>query len=74
MPNFCRHNRFVERCPICARERAQTQAPATSGGGRSGAAAKPSARRSGRRSGTQSSDALRVRREQRSLQDGYACE
>jgi hypothetical protein len=27
-----------------------------------------------RRSGTQSSDALRVRREQRSLQDGYSCE
>jgi len=74
VPNFCRHNRFVERCPICARERAQTQATSAPGGTRSGTAAKPSTRRSARRSGSQSSDALRVRREQRSLQDGYSCE
>ena len=32
VPDFCRHNRFVDHCPICARERAQTQAvPASAG-------------------------------------------
>jgi hypothetical protein len=71
MPTFCRHNRFIERCPICSKtlpanqpaagsgsSRAKTSTRARSGGG-------PAARRGTRAEG------LRVRREGRAEDDGY---
>src|SRR5260370_18220034 len=72
MPTFCRHNRFIERCPICSktlpsyaaeakssRRAGSTRAPA--GGG----AARPRARRG---------EGIRVQREGRTEQDGYGSE
>jgi hypothetical protein len=65
MPTFCRHNRFVERCPICSAAlpgaapavgRARTRAPAPRG--KSG--------REGKRDG-----GVRVLREGRAADDGY---
>ncbi len=71
---FCRHNRFVDHCPICARERAQTQAVPASAGRSRRSPARPGGARSPGRSGASSREPLRVRREQRALQDGYSCE
>ena len=34
MPTFCRHNRFIERCPICSRERGADAGAAAPAGGR----------------------------------------
>jgi hypothetical protein len=81
VPSFCRHNRFIERCPICSKTlpglpqrkpppRARTRrAPAE--GARSGRAA------SGASSGAETArrgpvpEALSVRREERASDDGY---
>lgn len=70
MPTFCRHNRFVERCPICGREAAE-RAGATSPGG---AGARSSPRRSGAPRGERQGarrEGVRVRRETRAQDDGY---
>ena len=75
MPTFCRHNRFIERCPICRKTlpgyeeqpSAGTSAPRAS-------AAPPSSRRapSGRAPRTRGqSVGVRVRRELRAADDGY---
>ncbi|HEY4996777.1 MAG TPA: hypothetical protein VII03_02205 [Solirubrobacteraceae bacterium] len=70
MPTFCRHNRFLERCPICsktlpgatpagaARRAASGAKPARPGGG-------------GTRRRAARSESLRVRREGRAEDDGY---
>lgn len=71
MPSFCRHNRFVERCPICsatlpdrpASSRRSSHAHTAAG---AGTARRPSTRRGG--------EPWRVRREERSREDGYANE
>lgn len=80
MPTFCRHNRFIERCPICSKT-LPGAAPATGGGGRSrsaraaGTGAAASARgvpATGRhrrlRAGGRE---VRVHRETRARDDGY---
>jgi hypothetical protein len=70
MPTFCRHNRFLERCPICSK---------TVPGHSSSTAAKPRAKRSAH-TGTIAADgqrrrvrseSVRVRREGRAEDDGY---
>jgi hypothetical protein len=73
MPTFCRHNRFVERCPICSRTlpgnvpsavsspRAKSASRARSGG-------EGAARRRVR------GESVRVRREGRAEDDGYRSE
>jgi hypothetical protein len=69
MPTFCRHNRFIERCPICSKtlpgQASETtrarSAPSTrkpTGGGQ-------------RRRGPRGVE-VRVQREGRALQDGYS--
>jgi hypothetical protein len=61
LPTFCRHNRFVQNCPICSKE-LEAAAPA-----------KP-ARRSAPRSrgaGAPASSAVRIRRAARRADDGY---
>jgi len=73
MPTFCRHNRFIERCPICsktlpghaqqahpARPRAATGTPRSAG---AAAAPRTRARR----------EDVHVRRELRAQDDGYRC-
>ncbi len=78
MPTFCRHGRFLERCPICSK----TLPGATPAGGSSGTGAKrrsssssagargggvARARRGGAHAGS-----LRVRRQERAVEDGYS--
>jgi len=72
MPTFCRHNRFIERCPICSKtlpEHSATARPARS----ARPARAPSAPRAARpgRSGRSRAEGLRVRREGRAQDDGY---
>lgn len=75
MPTFCRHNRFLERCPICSASLpggspAGRAAPARGAKGASrtpaagGSAARPRTRR----------ESVHVRRELRAADDGYRCE
>ena len=72
MPTFCRHNRFIERCPICSKTLPGNESPAHPARRASGgpAASRPrGAERSGRRP---RADGLRVRHEGRAVEDGYA--
>jgi hypothetical protein len=70
MPTFCRHNRFLERCPICS-----TTLPGRSPGSASSPRAKSSTRASAsgevsRRRRVHGED-LRIHREGRAQDDGY---
>ncbi|MCW3070036.1 MAG: hypothetical protein JWL67_2661, partial [Solirubrobacterales bacterium] len=67
MPTFCRHNRFIERCPICSKT-LPGQAPAASAPGRTKAPRRSSTGQQGRRG---SGASLRVRREGRAEDDGF---
>jgi len=71
MPTFCRHNRFIERCPICSKT-LPSNAPST--------AARPRAKSSAARSAATGADgrrrrvraeSVRVSREGRAEDDGY---
>jgi Alpha-glutamyl/putrescinyl thymine pyrophosphorylase clade 3 len=77
MPTFCRHNRFIERCPICSKTLpglapAAPAAAGTGGGGSGGRGSKPSgtghARSRARASGPRK---MRVVHEARDVDDGY---
>jgi hypothetical protein len=76
---FCRHNRFIERCPIC-RETVPGLAPPERAG-RAGARAADGSAIGGRASGrratprrTRGGAELRVRQERRAQDDGYRSE
>lgn len=88
--NFCRHNRFIQRCPIC-RETVPGFAPPQhrTAKPRTGAAAEPRADATGSssaasraasqlrrvaRSAGRATPEVHVRRETRSQDDGYRCE
>lgn len=60
MPSFCRHNRFVQNCPICSRE-AEADRP-------------PSPPRTRTRSRASGSSAVRIRQAARTADDGYRSE
>jgi Alpha-glutamyl/putrescinyl thymine pyrophosphorylase clade 3 len=70
MPTFCRHNRFIERCPICSKS-----LPGQPAAGRSARASTSSARGSSARRATRprrpGGESLRVHREGRAEEDGY---
>lgn len=81
MPSFCRHNRLVQNCPICAREQNVEMRPVVSPAGQStpaarsgrtatsgGAAHSPRARSGSRARG---SSGLTVRQLARQTEDGY---
>lgn len=78
---FCRHNRFVQRCPIC-RETVpglEPKAPAkaarqTSTGARRGRAGGGATSRTAGRGSPRRSKDVKVLREQRSVDDGYRCD
>lgn len=78
MPTFCRHNRFIERCPICSKTLPGAE-PATGAGKRRSAhgsagsssssrGASATARNRRLRAGGRE---VRVRRENRAQEDGY---
>jgi hypothetical protein len=72
---FCRHNRFIERCPIC-RETVPGLAPPERAGrhARAGSPAGAGERAGGRRSSprrTRGGQALSIHRERRAEDDGY---
>jgi hypothetical protein len=84
MPTFCRHNRLIQNCPICAKEQDVEMRPVVSPGGRAmrssrpagapatSSSAGPGATRSGTsRSGARGSGGLTVRRLSRAVEDGY---
>lgn len=85
MPTFCRHNRFIERCPICSKT-LPGATPATGRGSRRGqssrgagpgldaggaGAAYGSSVKSGHRRLRAGGQEVRVRREVRAEDDGY---
>jgi alpha-glutamyl/putrescinyl thymine pyrophosphorylase-like protein len=74
MPTFCRHNRFIERCPICSKT-----LPGGSPSTASSPRAKPSTRsRSGsegaQRRRVRGGERVRIQRELRAADDGYRSE
>jgi Alpha-glutamyl/putrescinyl thymine pyrophosphorylase clade 3 len=73
MPTFCRHGRFLERCPICSKDLPANQPSA----GRATRAKTPRGKGSPRgrpaSGGRVRSESLRVRREGRAEDDGYSC-
>lgn len=84
MPSFCRHNRLVQNCPICAREQDVAMRPVVTPGGQATPAPRPggSARPDGRAGSARSSSrsragasprgaGLTVRRLVREAEDGY---
>jgi hypothetical protein len=73
MPTFCRHNRFVERCPICSKTLpGRTAGAASSTRAKSPRPARAAARATQRRHGH--SGPLRIHREGRAEDDGYRSE
>lgn len=69
MPTFCRHNRFVQNCPICSR---QLDQPGASGARRPATASASAAARAPRRGGApRRSGQVRVRQVARAADDGY---
>jgi hypothetical protein len=66
MPTFCRHNRFVERCPICS-----NTLPGESPGGRAAGGTQRRKSAPTGQAGTRRSAGLRVHRQQRAAEDGY---
>ena len=81
MPSFCRHNRLIQNCPICAREQDIELRPVVSSsapksalprtGGGSGGARSPSAARPRT---PRAATGLTVRRLERGADDGYQSE
>jgi hypothetical protein len=79
MPTFCRHNRLLQNCPICSRERAIEMRPVISssaprsGRARREASADAPARRATTGRGGSRGAGLTVRRLVRGADDGYRC-
>jgi hypothetical protein len=83
MPTFCRHNRLITNCPICAREQDVELRPVVTPGGHpapaprparpasTGSSARPARAGSRSRSGSRTSPGLTVRRLHREADDGY---
>jgi hypothetical protein len=71
-PTFCRHNRFVDNCPICR----PAEAPASAGTRPARAATSSPSSRSAARGATRPgrSSAVRVRQLTQAADDGYRCE
>ncbi len=70
MPTFCRHNRFLERCPICSKTLPGNAAASASRSPAKGAA-RTSARSASARRRSAGGERVRIRREGRAEDDGY---
>jgi hypothetical protein len=67
MPTFCRHNRFIERCPICSKTLPGNEpSPPSPRRARAPGTGRARSARGSR------ADGLTVRREGRSVEDGYS--
>jgi hypothetical protein len=64
VPRFCRHNRFLENCPICSQEDVELAPPPPRRTSTGTATRRPGTRRN--------STGVRVRRTERPVADGYA--
>ncbi|MDQ6836534.1 MAG: hypothetical protein M3016_10150 [Actinomycetota bacterium] len=79
MPSFCRHNRLIHNCPVCAREQNLELRPVVSGGDQTGrtavSASRPSPRTAKpprtRTATARAASGLRVHRLVRDADDGY---
>ena len=69
VPSFCRHNRFVERCPVCAPTVAAERPSSSRNGGTTAARARSGAAKASPRASANTG--LRVRRESRAADDGF---
>jgi hypothetical protein len=69
MPTFCRHNRFIERCPICSRT--LPDAPASASSPRPKSSKRPRAGGARAASGRVRGEGVRIQREGRTADDGY---
>jgi hypothetical protein len=67
MPTFCRHNRFLERCPICSKS-----LPGASPGGGGAGGEPPRKTASGARTSRRGGAGVRVQHQQRAAEDGYS--
>jgi hypothetical protein len=72
MPTFCRHNRFLERCPICSKS-LPGQDSSAGPSRRASASRGPAGEKAVRRRAPRGVE-VKVRREDRALNDGYSCE
>ncbi|HEX4436334.1 MAG TPA: hypothetical protein VH061_06010 [Solirubrobacteraceae bacterium] len=70
MPTFCRHGRFLERCPICSKTLPGNE-PA-GGAPRRARSGGTAARRQGAGGARRTREGLRVRHEGRAVEDGYS--
>jgi hypothetical protein len=79
MPTFCRHNRLIQNCPICSRERAIEMRPVISSSApgsasrREAAAGASPIRPAPRRAGARGGGGVTVRQLARGADDGYRC-
>jgi hypothetical protein len=71
MPTFCRHNRFIERCPICSKTLPGNE-PAAPSPRRASSGTSSRVRGAHRAGRAPKTDGLRVRREGREADDGYS--
>ncbi len=71
MPTFCRHNRFIERCPIC-RQTLPGSEPDAPSPRRASSGTGTRARGADRAARSPKTEGLRVRREGREVDDGYS--
>jgi hypothetical protein len=76
VPTFCRHNRFIERCPICSKTLPGAPAATPKAGARARSAPARPRREGGspRAGAARAGGGVRVRRELRASDDGYRCE
>ncbi|MFN8204284.1 MAG: hypothetical protein U0S48_17135 [Solirubrobacteraceae bacterium] len=65
MPTFCRHNRFIQNCPICRAPEPPRRRAATPASG-------ATTRRGGATRSARPSSGIRVRHLERAAEDGYA--
>ena len=73
MPQFCRHNRLVQNCTICAREQDVEARPLVSSGApRSIQPRPPSSSRTGTRTPRPAAPGVTVRRLRNAVDDGYS--
>ncbi len=73
MPTFCRHNRFIERCPICSKT-LPGSAPSAVPAPRAKASARARSGREGAARRRTGGESVRIRRETRAEDDGYRSE
>lgn len=71
MPTFCRHNRFLAKCPICAGDQVEVVSAHRPGGSSTATGGSATHRRSATSSGSRSKRALRVRHVAREQEDGF---